>query len=249
MLSQKTVVASPSFVAMEKCSSRSVKYKYTVIWGRITTKLRKTYEHDGTLEVSERTMVLKDLKGKYIAAENFIKREELEAGQQITVGDKELQIVNEIKEQDENGIIEEEVEEGQEFILPKQIKQEKEERIKQEPIEPEISPNDETLIMPDPPVEHQWAFNHRRRPLAKVRVQPQLAAKLRPHQKEGVIFLYENLMGFRNTEHNDQSFYGAILADEMGLGKTLQCITLCHTLLKSGPYGEPIARKILVDFQ
>ena len=58
-------------------------------------------------------------------------------------------------------------------------------------------------------------------------VDPHLASLLRPHQQEGVVFLYECVLGFRLD-----SGYGAILADEMGLGKTLQCITLIWTLLK-----------------
>ena len=38
-------------------------------------------------------------------------------------------------------------------------------------------------------------------------VDPHLVSKLRPHQKEGVTFLYECVMGFR-----DYQGYGAILA-------------------------------------
>ena len=50
-----------------------------------------------------------------------------------------------------------------------------------------------------------------------------LSKNLRPHQREGVVFIYDCLMGFKTP-----NMYGAILlADEMlGLGKTLQCITL-----------------------
>ena len=50
---------------------------------------------------------------------------------------------------------------------------------------------------------------------------PCLARVLRPHQREGVVFLYECIMGLKNA-----NYHGAILADEMGLGKTLQCISL-----------------------
>lgn len=50
---------------------------------------------------------------------------------------------------------------------------------------------------------------------------PSLARVLRPHQREGVVFLYRCITGIRDPQH-----MGAILADEMGLGKTLQCITL-----------------------
>jgi len=52
---------------------------------------------------------------------------------------------------------------------------------------------------------------------------------LRPHQREGVKFMYECVTGKRI-----ENAYGCIMADEMGLGKTLQCISLLWTLLKQG---------------
>lgn len=61
-------------------------------------------------------------------------------------------------------------------------------------------------------------------------IDPFLGRHLRDHQKEGVKFLYECVMGYRSF--NGQ---GAILADEMGLGKTLQTIALLWTLLKQNP--------------
>jgi len=68
-----------------------------------------------------------------------------------------------------------------------------------------------------------------------------LVAKLREHQRHGILFLYECLMGLRVPNYS-----GAILADEMGLGKTLQCITLIWTMLKKGPYGKPIVKRVLI---
>ena len=50
--------------------------------------------------------------------------------------------------------------------------------------------------------------------IVDVVVDPLLSKSLRPHQREGVIFLYECVMGFKTN-----NMYGAILADEMGLGK------------------------------
>lgn len=72
---------------------------------------------------------------------------------------------------------------------------------------------------------------------------PLLGNHLREHQKEGVKFLYECVMGLRPFNGE-----GAILADEMGLGKTLQTIALLWTLLKQNPiYGSPpIAKKALI---
>ncbi|KAL8702261.1 MAG: hypothetical protein Q9224_000086 [Gallowayella concinna] len=73
-------------------------------------------------------------------------------------------------------------------------------------------------------------------------VDPLLSTKLRDHQREGVKFMYECVMGLR--DFNGQ---GAILADEMGLGKTLQTIALLWTLLKQSPYGNgPVIRKALI---
>lgn len=74
-------------------------------------------------------------------------------------------------------------------------------------------------------------------------VDPLLAKHLRQHQREGVKFLYECVMGMRSFNGE-----GAILADDMGLGKTLQTITLLWTLLKQNPIYEapPVVKKALI---
>ena len=74
-------------------------------------------------------------------------------------------------------------------------------------------------------------------------VDPLLAKHLRQHQREGVKFMYECVMGMRDFDGQ-----GAILADEMGLGKTLQTIALLWTLLKQSPISEgpPVIKKALV---
>ena len=79
--------------------------------------------------------------------------------------------------------------------------------------------------------------------LVDVVVDPILVKHLREHQREGVKFLYECIMGLRGF--NGQ---GAILADEMGLGKTLQTIALIWTLSKQNPVYEspPVIKKALI---
>ncbi|CAK8680728.1 unnamed protein product [Clavelina lepadiformis] len=72
-------------------------------------------------------------------------------------------------------------------------------------------------------------------------VDPVLSKVLRPHQREGVKFLYDCVTGERV-----KGTHGCIMADEMGLGKTLQCITLIWTLLKQGPQIKPIIDKAVV---
>jgi DNA repair and recombination RAD54-like protein len=84
--------------------------------------------------------------------------------------------------------------------------------------------------------------------LDKIAENPRLTKVLRPHQVEGVKFLYK-----ASTGMIAQGAFGCIMADEMGLGKTvccinlllntrahveflqLQCISLLWTLLKQSP--------------
>ena len=79
--------------------------------------------------------------------------------------------------------------------------------------------------------------------IVDVVVDPILTKHLRDHQREGVKFMYECVLGMRNFEGQ-----GAILADEMGLGKTLQTIALLWTLLKQNPIHEepPVIKKALI---
>lgn len=72
-------------------------------------------------------------------------------------------------------------------------------------------------------------------------VDPHLSRSLRPHQCDGIRFMYECIMGLRQFEGQ-----GCILADEMGLGKTLQAVSLLWTLLKTGPDAVPVLRKVAI---
>lgn len=80
--------------------------------------------------------------------------------------------------------------------------------------------------------------------LVHVVVDPVLGRVLRPHQREGVQFMFDCLTGAKIPEH-----FGCILADDMGLGKTLQCITLLWTLLRQNPHfkaGPIIANVVII---
>jgi DNA repair and recombination RAD54-like protein len=80
------------------------------------------------------------------------------------------------------------------------------------------------------------------RKLGHVVVDPALARVLRPHQIEGVKFMYQCATG---KVYPDA--YGCIMADEMGLGKTLQCITLVWTLLQqSEEIGKSTCQKAII---
>ena len=79
--------------------------------------------------------------------------------------------------------------------------------------------------------------------IVDVVVDPLLSKRLRDHQRDGVRFMYECVMGMRSYDGQ-----GVILADEMGLGKTLQTIALIWTLLKQNPVYDapPVIKKALI---
>ncbi|XP_043247793.1 DNA repair and recombination protein RAD54-like isoform X2 [Colletes gigas] len=99
------------------------------------------------------------------------------------------------------------------------------------------------LIVYSPPKlsEHDRLKLDQSKQLVHVVVDPLLCNILRPHQREGVKFMYECVTGKRI-----EGAYGCIMADEMGLGKTLQCITLLWTLLKQGPEAKPLIEKAII---
>lgn len=81
------------------------------------------------------------------------------------------------------------------------------------------------------------------RQLVDVVLDPAVGKLLRPHQREGVKFLYECVMGLRDFEGQ-----GCILADDMGLGKTLTTIALLWTLLRQNPIHKkpPVVKRALI---
>ncbi|KAK9468251.1 P-loop containing nucleoside triphosphate hydrolase protein [Lipomyces arxii] len=80
------------------------------------------------------------------------------------------------------------------------------------------------------------------KPKVPVVIDPKLTKVLRPHQVEGVKFLYKCTTGLVNP-----NAFGCIMADEMGLGKTLQCIALLWTLLRQSPNaGKSTIEKCII---
>lgn len=99
------------------------------------------------------------------------------------------------------------------------------------------------LVLYTPPQlsAHDLLKMEKEKQLVHVVVDPILSTVLRPHQREGVKFMYECVTGQRI-----ENAYGCIMADEMGLGKTLQCITLLWTLLRQSPEGKPTVDKAVI---
>ena len=71
--------------------------------------------------------------------------------------------------------------------------------------------------------------------------------KLRAHQREGVKFMYNCVMGKTRGGENDEFMSsGCVLADAMGLGKTLQAISLVYALMKQSPHPQKVAKKTII---
>lgn len=102
---------------------------------------------------------------------------------------------------------------------------------------------DGALVLYEPPPlsAHDLLKVDKEKVPVHVVVDPILCRILRPHQREGVKFLWECVTG-RRIPGSD----GCIMADEMGLGKTLQCITLMWTLLRQSPDAKPEIEKAVV---
>ncbi|XP_046498668.1 DNA repair and recombination protein RAD54B isoform X2 [Equus quagga] len=191
-----------------------VKY-FSVVWCKASKKKHKKWEGDAVLIVKGKSFTLKNLEGKDIGrgiGYKFRELEKIEEGQTMMIGGKEIEVMGIISPDDFSS--------GRCFQLG----------------------GKDSLVMLRPDSRHQWMFNKNCFPLVDVVIDPHLVCHLRPHQKEGIRFLYECVMGFRVNDR-----YGAILADEMGLGKTIQCISLIWTLQCQGPYGgKPVIKKTLI---
>ncbi|WOK93990.1 DNA repair and recombination protein RAD54 isoform X1 [Canna indica] len=104
---------------------------------------------------------------------------------------------------------------------------------KDQPLPPGIEP----LILWQPDGVDEADVN-----VPRIEVDPLLVRYLRPHQREGVQFMFQCVSGLSGSD----GISGCILADDMGLGKTLQSITLLYTLLRQGFDGQPMVMKAMI---
>ncbi|XP_078073165.1 DNA repair and recombination protein RAD54B isoform X2 [Mustelus asterias] len=254
---------SPEDHKDQNVASSVTKY-YNVLWCKASKKKHKKWEGDAILIVRKTSVILKDIEGKDIGKGYKSKElETLSEGQTLMIGGKEIEIMGPISADDfmsgrcfhstvtSPSCLSLATSSGQPLLKPftnplrsnTGLSQTEGVRRTNTDCKPRYNPNaPNALVMPRPNLSHQWIFNKAGLPLVDVVVDPYLSIHLRPHQWDGVIFLYECVMGMRTTGR-----FGAILADEMGLGKTLQCITLIWTLMRQAPYGnKPVIRKTLV---
>ncbi|XP_046766268.1 DNA repair and recombination protein RAD54B isoform X1 [Gallus gallus] len=237
---------------------------FSVMWCKASKKKHKKWEGDAILITKGKSVILKDMEGKDIGRGSGYKSKELdslEEGQTLMIGGKEIEVMGVISADDfssgrcfQAGIA---THDTVPTALPqttmkqfcKPIKSACQPSTKEnillnpQSCKPRHNPNDtNSLVMPRPNASHQCMFNKAGLPVVDVVVDPYIANNLRPHQREGIVFLYECVMGMRVSGR-----FGAILADEMGLGKTLQCISLVWTLLRQGVYGcKPVLKRALI---
>ncbi|XP_074125442.1 DNA repair and recombination protein RAD54B isoform X1 [Sminthopsis crassicaudata] len=244
----------------EAISDHVTKY-FSVVWRKVSKKKHKKWEGDAVLIVNGRSFILKDLEGKDIGRGTGYKLKDLDSlneGEATVIGGKEIEVMGIISSDDYKSGRCFQSSLGSPCLTPSQISRKpfsnpvksscksntKEKIVDDSPnFKPRHDPYAQnSFVMPRPDKSHQWIFNKNCLPLVDVVVDPYLVHHLRPHQKEGIVFLYECVMGMRMNGK-----FGAILADEMGLGKTLQCISLIWTLLRQGLYGgKPIIKKTLI---
>nr|XP_008539534.1 PREDICTED: DNA repair and recombination protein RAD54B isoform X1 [Equus przewalskii]XP_008539535.1 PREDICTED: DNA repair and recombination protein RAD54B isoform X1 [Equus przewalskii] len=260
-----TVHSAPKEITVSKGQEEEpaslVKY-FSVVWCKASKKKHKKWEGDAVLIVKGKSFTLKNLEGKDIGrgiGYKFRELEKIEEGQTMMIGGKEIEVMGIISPDDFSS--------GRCFQLggkspaisnfcqaakkcfsnplksvykPSSKENRQNSFCNCKPRHDPCAPN--SLVMLRPDSRHQWMFNKNCFPLVDVVIDPHLVCHLRPHQKEGIRFLYECVMGFRVNDR-----YGAILADEMGLGKTIQCISLIWTLQCQGPYGgKPVIKKTLI---
>jgi len=93
---------------------------------------------------------------------------------------------------------------------------------KKQQVETEHSSQDKLYLEYDP-----------RTKKSSLEVDPTIVSKLKPHQREGIKFMWNSCYESLTILQRTNSGSGCILAHCMGLGKTLQVIAFVHTLLSN----------------
>ncbi|KAJ3574655.1 hypothetical protein NP233_g1623 [Leucocoprinus birnbaumii] len=220
---------------------------WTANWRKQQSRAHKTWDGDAYVSFADGKLTMVDENGK-IMGFTITRGQQPHSGFHTYIGGKEVELDCKIPQSQFPGF-RDESEDLKMEPTPEPVKATVNTKsfygiAKPKPSGPLHDPSSEgAVVMKAPTKAHTTKFNAQDRPVVPVVLDPILSRRMRDHQKEGVKFLYECVMGLR--KHEGQ---GCILADEMGLGKTLQTIALVWTLLKQNPYSGigPVVKKAMI---
>eukprot|EP00736_Rhodelphis_marinus_P007109 Rmarinus@m.22148 len=244
---QKAVVGLSKSESISPEDTPPIMGYYSVAYRDRLNRKRKGYE-DGVLIVNHTTgkVMLKNMMGRDVtksAVRSNRFQKMLKEGDELEVGSKDVEVLAHLEEQafasgaaflsHTSGKV---VPSLQRFRKAStsllQNKKQSDETTDPSKAQTTLPPNAVVLYSPQQTGE------------VPVVVDPFLGNKLRPHQIEGVKFMYHCVTSEEEAYGGQGS--GCILADAPGLGKTLQTITLLWTLLKQSKTGKPKVKKALI---
>ncbi|KAA8916829.1 hypothetical protein TRICI_000948 [Trichomonascus ciferrii] len=232
--SLKRASSTEQFYSSNKrpASSGGDLWQYNVMIRKVSNKKHKTWEDDGIMLVQNNgSAVVKDSEG-LVVGRLKVDREKIQDEDILKVGMKEVMIDGGPKIKEPNAALAKPMEKTTVVNKPKPLNMGtmapffgstglKKSGARHDPN------REGAIVFPRPPPSKAGGSE-----VVDVVLDPILGGKLRPHQVDGVKFLYECVMGYRDN----MGGRGALLADDMGLGKTLMTISLLWTLFKQSPY-------------
>lgn len=225
-----------------------------MLYTKRTKKKHKSWLDGYILIRNDCNVDLLNEDGKKIASERYKPLGGMKEGNTLELASWELEVQNEVLEDDyiSGRLFIKPTAHNVVSVKPKRLCPKK--RAPFKPLRPRNAPGDPTSAhtgpIHDPTAPNAYVLMNalggkfRGEATVPVVLDPYLAKRMRPHQREGVKFLYNCIQGtFFLTGEGGR---GAILADEMGLGKSLQAIALIWTLLKQSPRGPSMVRKAVI---
>uniref|UniRef100_A0A2K6W0Y4 DNA repair and recombination protein RAD54-like n=1 Tax=Onchocerca volvulus TaxID=6282 RepID=A0A2K6W0Y4_ONCVO len=217
-------------------------YCYEVLYGKISSRMHKRWQGDGLLFCRKRSVILQTEDGEEVAkASGYSVKQlnELKKGSRLKVNNYELEVQSErtsrqpitVVDGDENTEKQRVVSELVENVATNNENSKKPKGVAyQNFISPFFGRDDPLDFVLDEAKNEDGSVR-------RIAVDVRIARCLKPHQKDGIAFIYKCLKDYDG---------GAILADEMGLGKSVQTISLITALIKKRINQKPIIRRCII---
>ena len=212
--SANTTKSSNKWLKRKKSSTGSTNAIHYKIYYRKLDKSKFSALEEGTLKLTDTLIIVRNVQGEDILEKP--NREHIRSFSEeveLKIGEYEIEIIQQIAKTEVHKQV-------QDFLESrKSLGSEKSEK--------------ENFRIPDNSLVLDEELG--------VYVEPFLVKKLRPHQIQGVEFMYDCISGKKSPGHN-----GCILADSMGLGKTLTSLALIYTLTKKNAHYPSSIKKCIV---